>query len=118
MLLAQFICRAPLLNFLNSVAIDVTALNTLPEYWGSDSLVWRPDRWIETDSGSEQLYQPPPGVFLAWASGPRVCPGKKFAQVEFVVRDAYEAELRIHLSRVALFSPDREFSRPISEAAI
>ncbi|WXC56491.1 hypothetical protein SNK03_002425 [Fusarium graminearum] len=26
----------------------------------------------------------PTGAFLPWAAGPRVCPGKKFSQVEFV----------------------------------
>lgn len=30
------------------------------------------------------MLQPPAGNFIPWASGPRVCPGKKFAQVEFV----------------------------------
>lgn len=58
-------------------------------YWGSDSLVFRPDRWIDNaDPGSEisneEVFQPAPGVFVPWAAGPRVCPGKKFAQVEFV----------------------------------
>jgi cytochrome P450 len=32
----------------------------------------------------EELISPPSGTFLPWISGPRVCPGKKFAQVEFV----------------------------------
>lgn len=35
-------------------------------------------------SDQEELYQPPAGAFVPWASGPRICPGKKFAQVEFV----------------------------------
>ncbi|KAI8630633.1 cytochrome P450 [Xylariaceae sp. FL1651] len=71
------------------ILLNVVALNTLPEYWGSDSLSWRPKRWIsqEKDSGSladEQLFQPREGVYTPFASGPRVCPAKKFAQVEFV----------------------------------
>ncbi len=58
-------------------------------YWGHDSLVFRPDRWVNnpnptTNLSSEELFQPAPGVFVPWAAGPRVCPGKKFAQVEFV----------------------------------
>ncbi|KAE8449165.1 hypothetical protein EG329_008549 [Mollisiaceae sp. DMI_Dod_QoI] len=69
--------------------INVAALNTLPMYWGHDSLVFRPDRWVNnpnptTNLSSEELFQPAPGVFVPWAAGPRVCPGKKFAQVEFV----------------------------------
>jgi cytochrome P450 len=57
-------------------------------YWGHDSLTFRPDRWIEnpnpTTISTEELFKPAPGVFVPWAAGPRVCPGKKFAQVEFV----------------------------------
>jgi hypothetical protein len=30
------------------------------------------------------LLQPPGANFIPWAAGPRICPGKKFAQVEFV----------------------------------
>lgn len=71
-----------------ALTISQAALHSLPENWGSDSLVWRPDRWLESASkgelGEEELITPPPGVFLPWISGPRVCPGKKFAQVEFV----------------------------------
>ena len=68
--------------------INVSALSTLPQYWGSDSLAWRPDRWISKDASKsledEQMYQPQKGVFIPFGSGPRVCPGKKLAQVEFV----------------------------------
>ncbi|CAL3964690.1 unnamed protein product [Diplocarpon coronariae] len=67
-----------------AVFVNVTALCTSPEYWGPDSLTWRPDRWIAAEAQREEIKQPPTGVFLPWASGPRVCPGKKFAQVEFV----------------------------------
>jgi len=28
--------------------------------------------------------QPRPGTFVPWTGGPRICPGKKFSQVEFV----------------------------------
>ena len=34
--------------------------------------------------GEDNLITPRPGTFIPWISGPRVCPGKKFAQVEFV----------------------------------
>lgn len=70
------------------VTVNQAALHSLPENWGSDSLVWRPDRWIVGASkgklGEEELISPPPGTFVPWISGPRVCPGRKFAQVEFV----------------------------------
>lgn len=61
--------------------------------------MWRPARWIESTSRApnassdgtgrsvfdrESLSSPPSGSFLPWADGDRVCPGKKFAQVELV----------------------------------
>ena len=63
------------------VYIDSIALHTMPQHWGSDSLVWRPQRWI---NAQDEMHQPAPGTFVPWAAGPRVCPGKKFSQVEFV----------------------------------
>ncbi|KAI0902826.1 cytochrome P450 [Ustulina deusta] len=61
-----------------------------PKYWGSDSLTWRPSRWISatesttTEHDSEQLINPQRGTFLGWSEGSRDCPGRKFSQVEFV----------------------------------
>ena len=50
--------------------------------------------------------QPPKGRFVPWASGPRVCPGKKFAQVEFV---ALMARLfRNHRVKVVLMEGECE----------
>ena len=65
------------------------ALQTNPKYWGADSTSWRPDRWMWSASakdniGPETLREPTKGSFIAWSDGPRVCPGKKFSQVEFV----------------------------------
>ncbi|KAF2495228.1 cytochrome P450 monooxygenase-like protein [Lophium mytilinum] len=78
--------------------VNSMALATHPRYWGADSLAWNPKRWTTatntTSSSSastttatinaETLLAPPKATFLPWADGPRVCPGKKFAQVEFV----------------------------------
>ena len=70
------------------IHLNQCAVHTLPKYWGTDSLSWRPDRWIESDSASklERLKEPPggKGTFIPWAEGARICPGKKFSQVEFV----------------------------------
>lgn len=63
------------------VLVNIAGLNTLPSYWGDDSMVWRPGRWLNENN---ELLQPPPGMYNPWTAGPRVCPGKKFAQVEFV----------------------------------
>ncbi|KAI0402397.1 cytochrome P450 [Xylaria palmicola] len=75
----------------NTMVIPSYALvHTDPKYWGSDSLTWRPSRWINTtepttaEHDSEQLISPQRGTFLGWSEGSRDCPGRKFSQVEFV----------------------------------
>ncbi|KAI0189453.1 cytochrome P450 [Astrocystis sublimbata] len=66
------------------------SVQTDPKHWGSDSLTWRPSRWIDTTAtttgnGSEEhLVSPQKGTFLGWSEGSRDCPGRKFSQVEFV----------------------------------
>ena len=49
--------------------------------WGSDPTVFRPSRWIDA---SGDLIIPEKGTFIPWSGGPRICPGMKMAQVEFV----------------------------------
>ncbi|KAL8909702.1 MAG: hypothetical protein Q9207_000011 [Kuettlingeria erythrocarpa] len=77
------------------VVPHLMSLHTQPRYWGDDSLTWRPSRWIITNAatassdvgtrlGQETLFVPKRGSFIAWSEGARNCPGKKFAQVEFV----------------------------------
>lgn len=69
------------------VSTNVYGVNSDPRWWGAESLEWNPKRWINIDpkTGQETIAQPPMGVpFLAWSVGPRICPGKKFSQVEFV----------------------------------
>lgn len=74
------------------------ALQTDPKYWGSDSLDWRPSRWIteakdaqgkgptstKATPDEEEVITPRRGTYLAWSGGARDCPGRKFSQVEFV----------------------------------
>lgn len=63
---------------------------TDPAYWGSDSLTWRPSRWIKPgvsgseDIDGEELITPVRGTFLSWSDGARDCLGKKLSQVEAV----------------------------------
>lgn len=79
------------------VVPHLQTLHTHPRYWGTDSLTWRPSRWIlpacasqttertvPTNMPDEKLLVPEKGTFIAWSEGARNCPGKKFAQVEFV----------------------------------
>ncbi|KGO39614.1 Cytochrome P450 [Penicillium expansum] len=85
----------------STVTINIIALHLDPEVWPdinrcsdpswvaddqrlSDESTFRPSRWINPDTSPRRLYQPPKGYFLAWSHGPRVCPGQKMAQVEFV----------------------------------
>lgn len=74
---------------------SVLALHRHPRYWGDDSNVWRPSRWMVPSPGSganndnshigqESLLVPRKGTFIPWSEGARNCPGKKFAQVEVV----------------------------------
>ncbi|KAG5953830.1 hypothetical protein E4U53_001903 [Claviceps sorghi] len=49
-----------------------------------DEYAFRPSRWLNPpDEGRQGIYIPPQGTFAPWSGGPRVCPGKKLAQVEF-----------------------------------
>lgn len=85
----------------NTVVIpNYSALHTHPRYWGHSSLEFEPSRWIATDLRSsttndsqasslhpvEHLKEPPTrnSPFVGWSGGARNCPGRKFAQVEFV----------------------------------
>jgi cytochrome P450 len=66
------------------VTLNLISLHTDPKSWGPDALTWKPARFIESSGDEETLITPSDGSFQPWASGPRVCPGRKFAQVEFV----------------------------------
>ncbi|KAL5334268.1 putative cytochrome P450 monooxygenase [Aspergillus crustosus] len=52
-----------------------------PANWGPDANEFRPSRWIDEQG---QVITPPKGTYLPWSSGPRICPGLKMSQVEFV----------------------------------
>jgi len=65
------------------VIVNINAIHAHPLYWGDDALEWRPSRWIQTDGdGVERLLVPEKGVWEPWSEGIRVCPGRKFSQVE------------------------------------
>ncbi|PSN70574.1 cytochrome P450 [Corynespora cassiicola Philippines] len=72
------------------VLLNLTGVHTHPRYWGSDSLEWRPSRWILETCGDgpvhdrEQIVMPSHGAYIPWGEGNRSCPGKKFSQVEHV----------------------------------
>lgn len=64
----------------------------MSEYWGPDHREFKPSRWIKNGSiSTEEFYQPTDekGAFFPWSSGARICPGKKFSQVEYVAIISY-----------------------------
>lgn len=101
----------------SEVHMSNLAVHMLPEYWGADSTEFRPTRWIrsaprpsgsadssdvesKTSTTGEMLdaeeVAPPPVAkesFFPWSLGARNCPGKKFAQVEFVAVMSYVLRL-------------------------
>lgn len=54
--------------------------------WGPDAATFNPKRFISTSATTgQETFSIPEGVLhMPWAFGPRICPGKKFSQVEFV----------------------------------
>jgi cytochrome P450 len=75
-----------------NIHLNLSALHTHPQYWGENSLLFNPYRFISsptttTSPGSldtEVLASDTTKTFLPWAHGQRLCPGKKFSQVELV----------------------------------
>ncbi|KAF2171087.1 hypothetical protein M409DRAFT_19058 [Zasmidium cellare ATCC 36951] len=75
--------------YVNTVAIHMDEkvyrnINLKPgeESKDNDELLFRPTRWLNADNTT--LWTAPKGSFIPWSAGPRVCPGQKMAQVEFV----------------------------------
>ena len=68
------------------VPITMAAMQRDERFWGQDALVYNPKRWITTnEKGEERLIADTEKEgYTPWLIGPRVCPGKKFSQVEFV----------------------------------
>lgn len=63
------------------IFVCAQSMHSNPDIWGSDVSEFKPSRWID-DLGN--LITPAKGTFLPWSGGPRVCPGMRMAQVEFV----------------------------------
>lgn len=73
------------------ICFAYASLHTDPRFWGDDSLSWKPSRFIKgaesnekSTLDAEEFVPPRRGTFLGWSEGARDCPGRKFAQVEFV----------------------------------
>lgn len=85
-----------------TVTLNFAALHTNPTNWSPDPLQFRPSRWVIPDEKEEsgtRFFEPAIGSYMPWNSGPRVCPGRKFSQVEFVrvVYGLFASGTRVHL---------------------
>jgi len=89
-----------------SITLNLSAIHYSATHWGLDYLAWRPSRHIKQDG----FITPAQGTLVAWAGGPRVCPGKKFAQVEFVATIALVLK-KHRVSAVTLDGESREDTR-------
>lgn len=49
-----------------------------------DEEVFRPSRWLNPPGSAHAHFRPEKGTFTAWSGGPRICPGQKMAQIEFM----------------------------------
>ncbi|PWY78185.1 cytochrome P450 monooxygenase [Aspergillus heteromorphus CBS 117.55] len=65
-----------------NVYVSSQCIHRDADIWGEDVDEFRPGRWIDPSSGG--LVVPEKGTFVPWSGGPRVCPGMKMSQVEFV----------------------------------
>ncbi|KAL6236746.1 hypothetical protein BDW75DRAFT_249870 [Aspergillus navahoensis] len=63
------------------VNISHPSLHLDPSTWGPDATEFKPSRWLD-ESGD--FITPEKSTYLPWSGGPRICPGKKMSQVEFV----------------------------------
>ena len=78
------------------VTVTFAGIHSQKQIWGDDATDFRPSRWLDSEqserkedvsvnaASSVNLLPPVKGAFLPWSGGPRVCPGMKMAQVEFV----------------------------------
>ncbi|KAI4122701.1 MAG: hypothetical protein LQ338_005665 [Usnochroma carphineum] len=56
------------------------ALHRLPQLWGQESGVWRPERWLQ--KGGDELTRVEHWTFLPFGGGPRICIGMQLALTE------------------------------------
>lgn len=64
---------------------NIIGLATHEDYWGKDSLSWKPTRWIKWEGAEEDLeaetaWEPVKGSFIAWSDGARVVSIVLFSQ--------------------------------------
>ncbi|KAF1828349.1 cytochrome P450 [Decorospora gaudefroyi] len=63
----------------SNVQVNFCGLHTNTNAWGTRAMDWDPARFIDANG---QLRAFPEGVYVPWSHGERICPGKRFSQVE------------------------------------
>ena len=69
-----------------SISVNSAFTHYNPAIWGDDSFEFRPTRWLipSSSGGPPEFFVPQKGTYIPWSAGPRMCPGMKMAQVEFI----------------------------------
>ncbi|KLO10267.1 cytochrome P450 [Schizopora paradoxa] len=67
------------------VVVPIRALNTSPTLWGPDALEFKPERWMDDESGLTEAARAIQGYhhLFTFGDGPRICIGRAFAGAEF-----------------------------------
>jgi hypothetical protein len=52
-----------------------------PEIWGADAAEFSPDRWLRADAG--KMLREVGWGNMPFSGGPRICPGRKYCEVDF-----------------------------------
>lgn len=89
------------------IMLCTAAAHRNPAYWPSNDMEnphddlenFRPERWLDSKDSS-LLYQPHRNTYFPFGSGPRSCPGRRFAQTEVMAALAiifkdYNVELAV-----------------------
>lgn len=68
--------------------VPIRAINRSEKFWGPDAKEFKPERWLDQESGLTDKSKELPGYhhLLTFIDGPRICLGKLFAVAEFKVR--------------------------------
>jgi len=65
--------------------VPIRAVNRSEALWGPDAKEFKPERWLDSESGLTEKSKEIPGYhhLLSFIDGPRICLGKLFAVAEF-----------------------------------